>query len=112
MCSSDLARNGSVHGAITAIISWAEGVISLAEPPIVSEWSELGDAAGSGLLFPDSSSHNMDGLKSRSRKMFGGMASHFAPMRANTSATWLLSRATWWNSSPSNRADIFRTALR
>ena len=44
----------------------------MAQPPIVSECSVLGGAVGSGLLFPDSSSHNTDGLKSRSRKILEG----------------------------------------
>ena len=66
------ARNGSVHGAIMAIISWAEGVISVAEPPIVSESSVSGILAGSGLLLPVSPSHTTDGLKSLSRNMLGG----------------------------------------
>ena len=35
---------------MTAIITWAEGVISLAEPPIVSECSVSGSEVGSGLL--------------------------------------------------------------
>ena len=40
---------------MTAIVSWSEGVMSLAQPPVVSECSVLGDAVGSGLLFPNSS---------------------------------------------------------
>ena len=77
---------GSVHGAITTIITWAEGVTSLAEPPVVSECLVSGGAVGSGLLFPDSPSHDTDGLNSLSKKMLGGTASRFAPMRAKTSA--------------------------
>ena len=57
---------------MTAIITWAEDVTSLAEPPVVSECSVSGGAVGSGLLFLDSPSHNTDGLNSLSRKMFGG----------------------------------------
>ena len=57
---------------MTAIITWAEGVISLAEPPIVSECSVSGSAVGSGLLLFGSPSHATDGLKSRSKKMLGG----------------------------------------
>ena len=61
-----------------AIITWAEGVISVAEPPIVSEYSVSGILAGSGLLFPVSPSHTMDGLNSLSKNMLGGTASRFA----------------------------------
>ena len=57
---------------MTAIITWAEGVISLAEPPIVSECSVSGSAVGSGLLLFGSPSHATDGLKSLSKKMLGG----------------------------------------
>ena len=57
---------------MTAIITWAEDVTSLAEPPVVSECSVSGGAVGSGLLFPDSPSHSMDGLNSLSKKMLGG----------------------------------------
>ena len=57
---------------MTAIITWAEGVISLAEPPIVSECSVSGSAVGSGLLLFGSPSHTMDGLNSLSKKMLGG----------------------------------------
>ena len=56
---------------MTAIISWAEDVTSLAEPPVESECSVSGGAVGSGLLFPDSPSHDMDGLNSLSKKMLG-----------------------------------------
>ena len=55
-----------------AIITWAEGVISVAEPPIVSESSVSGILAGSGLLLPVSPSHTTDGLNNLSRKMLGG----------------------------------------
>ena len=55
-----------------AIISWAEGVISMAEPPIVSESSLSGILARSRLLLPVSPSHATDGLKSLSRNMLGG----------------------------------------
>ena len=75
-----------VHRAMTAIITWAEDVTSLAEPPVVSECSVSGGAAGSGLLFPDSPSHDTDGLNSLSKKMLRGTASRFAPMRAKMSA--------------------------
>ena len=69
-----------------AIILWADCVISVAEPPIVSESSVSGILAGSGLLLPVSPSHATDGLKSLSRKMLGGTASRFALMRARISA--------------------------
>ena len=56
-----------------AIISWADCVISVAEPPIVSESSVSGILAGSGLLLPVSPSHATDGLNSLSKKMLGGL---------------------------------------
>ena len=56
---------------MTAIITWAEGFISLAEPPIVSECSVSGVSAGSGLLLPVSPSHTTDGLDNLSKKMLG-----------------------------------------
>ena len=55
-----------------AIIMWAEGVISVVEPPIMSECSVSGILAGSGLLLPVSPSHTMDGLNNLSKKMLGG----------------------------------------
>ena len=55
-----------------AIITWAEGVISVAEPPILSESSVSGILAGSGLLLPVSPSHTTDGLNSLSKNMLGG----------------------------------------
>ena len=57
---------------MTAIITWAEGVISLAEPLIVSECSVSGSAVESGLLLFGSPSHTTDGLNSLSKKMLGG----------------------------------------
>ena len=57
---------------MTAIITWDEGVISMAEPPIVSECSVSGVVTGSGLLLPVSPSHTMNGLNRFSRKMLGG----------------------------------------
>ena len=57
---------------MTAIITWAEGVISLAEPPIVSDCSASSGAAGFGLLFAGSPSHATDGLNNLSKKMLGG----------------------------------------
>ena len=56
------------------MISWAEDVISVAEPPIVSECSVSGVVAGSGLLLPVSPSHTTDGLNNLSKKMLGGIA--------------------------------------
>ena len=70
-----------------AIIVWAYGVVSLVEPPTESDCSVRGSVVVSGLLFPDSPSHDADGLNSLSRKMLGGTALHLATMRANTSAT-------------------------
>ena len=55
-----------------AIMTWAEGVISVAEPPIMSECSVSGILAGSGLLLPVSPSHTADGLNNLSKKMLGG----------------------------------------
>ena len=70
-----------------AIIAWAEGVISLAEPPVVSECSVSGSAVGSGLLLFGSPSHATDDLNNLSKKMLGGgTTSRFALMRARTSA--------------------------
>ena len=56
---------------MTAIMTWAEGVISVAEPPIMSECSVSGILAGSGLLLPVPPSHTTDGLNSLSKKMLG-----------------------------------------
>ena len=72
---------------MTAIITWAEGVILVGEPPIMSEYSVSRVVAGSGLFLPVSPSHTMDGLNSLSRKMFGGAGSRLAPIRARMSAT-------------------------
>src|SRR3954462_13113887 len=58
---------------MTAIITWAEGVISVAEPPIMSDCSESSGAVRSGLLSAGSPSHAMDGLNSLSKKMLGGL---------------------------------------
>src|SRR4051812_3792343 len=72
-CLVRWARNGSIHGAMTTIITWAEDVTSLADPPIMSECSVSGSAVGSGLLLLSSPSHTTDGLNSLSKKMFGGL---------------------------------------
>src|SRR3954471_21530756 len=58
---------------MTAIITWAEGVISVAEPPIVSDCSASGGAVRSGLLSAGSPSHATVGLNSLSKKMLGGL---------------------------------------
>ena len=65
---------------MTAIISWAEDVISVAEPPITSEGSEVGVVFGAILMVPDSPSYAMDGLNNLSKKMLGGTGSRLAPM--------------------------------
>ena len=54
------------------MISWAEGVISVAEPPITSDGSESGVIFRAGLVLPDSPSHTTDGLNSLSRNILGG----------------------------------------
>ena len=94
------------------MISWAEGVISVVEPLITCEGSESGVVFGAGLIVLDSPSHATDGLNNLSKKILGGTGSRLAPMRARISAAWLFSLTTRWNYSPSNRADILRTALR
>ena len=58
---------------MTAIITWAEGVISLAEPPIVSDCSASSGVTESGLLFAGSPSHVTDGLNNLSKKVLGGL---------------------------------------
>ena len=68
------------------MISWAEGVISVAGPPITSDGSESGGVFGSVLVLRDSPSHTTDGLNNLSRNMLGGTGSRLAPMRARTSA--------------------------
>ena len=69
-----------------AIIPWVDDVISVVEPPIMSDSSESGDVFGSVLVLPDSPSHTTDGLNSLSRNMLGGTGSRLAPIRARTSA--------------------------
>ena len=71
---------------MTTIISWDEGVISVAEPPITSDGSESGVVFGAELLLLDSPSHTTDGLNSLSKKILGGTGSRFALMRARISA--------------------------
>ena len=71
---------------MTAIITWAEGVISMAEPLIVLECSVSGVVAGSGILLLVSPSHTKDGLNNLSKKMLGGTGSRLALMRARISA--------------------------
>ena len=58
---------------MTAIIVWADGVVSLAEPPTLSECTVRGSVTVSELLFLDSPSHVMDGLNNLSKKMLGGL---------------------------------------
>src|SRR3954468_12718673 len=57
---------------MTAIIAWAEGVISVAGPPIMSDCLALGCAVMPGLLSEGSPSHVTDGLNNLSKKMLGG----------------------------------------
>src|SRR4051812_24287404 len=57
---------------MTAIIAWAEGVISVAEPPVMSDCSASGCAVVSGLLSAGSPSHATNGLNNLSKKMSGG----------------------------------------
>src|SRR3954463_12943902 len=57
---------------MTAISTCADDVISVAEPPIMSDCSASGCAARSGLLSGSSPSHVTDGLNNLSRKMLGG----------------------------------------
>ena len=71
---------------MTAIISWADDVISVVEHPTMSGILESGDVFGSVLVLPDSPSHTMDGLNSLSKNILGGIGSRLAPMRARTSA--------------------------
>ena len=71
---------------MTAMITWAEGLISVAEPPIMSECSVFGVVVGFGLVLPVSPCHTTDGLNSLSKKMLDGTGPHLAPMRARISA--------------------------
>ena len=71
---------------MTTIISWAEDVISVVEPPIMSGSSESGDVFRSVLVLPDHPSHTTDGLNSLSRNILGGTGSHLALMQARISA--------------------------
>ena len=68
------------------MISWAEGVILVVEPPIMSDGSESGGVFGSVLVLSDSPSYTIDGLNSLSRNILGGTGSRLAPMRARISA--------------------------
>ena len=60
------------------IITWAEGFISVAEPPIMSECSGSGVMFGPGLVLPVSPSHTTDGFNSLSKKMLGGTGVTFS----------------------------------
>ena len=71
---------------MTAIISWADVVISVVEPSIMYVSSESGDVFGSMPVLPDLPSHATDGLNSLSKKILGGTGSRLAPMRARISA--------------------------
>ena len=71
---------------MTAIISWADVVTSVVEPPIMSVSSESGDVFGSVMVLPDSPSHTTDGLNTLSRNKLGGTRSRLVPMRARISA--------------------------
>src|SRR4051812_18729248 len=57
---------------MTAIITWAEGVISVAGPPIMSDCSASGYAVVFGLWSEGSPSLATDGLNILSKKMLGG----------------------------------------
>lgn len=66
---------------MTAMIRWADGVISVAEPPMISVLcSESGGIIEHGVVLPLSPCHTTDGLKSLSRNMLGGTGSRLAPM--------------------------------
>src|SRR3954469_25179163 len=58
---------------MTAVITWADGVVSVAGPPIMSDCSASGCAVMSGLLSEGSPSHATDGLNNLSKKMLGGL---------------------------------------
>ena len=69
-----------------AIMTWAEDVISVVEPPIMSDSSESGGVFESMLVLPDSPSHTTDGMNNLSRNMLGGTGSRLVPMRARISS--------------------------
>ena len=71
---------------MTAMITWAEGVISVAEPPIMSVCSGSRVVVRSGLVLPVSPCHTTDGLNDLSKKMLGGTGSRLALMRVRISA--------------------------
>ena len=60
---------------MTAMMRWADGVISVAEPPMISVCSESGVMVKSGLVLRLSPCHTTDGLKSLSRNILGGTGS-------------------------------------
>ena len=64
---------------MTARIRWVDGVISVAEPAMISVCSKSGVIVGSGLVLPLSPCHTTDGLKSLSKKMLGGTGSRLVP---------------------------------
>ena len=57
---------------MTAIIRWADGVVSVAEPPMISACSLSVFVFGTGLSLLSPPCHTTDGLKSLSKKMLGG----------------------------------------
>ena len=69
----------------TAMMRWANGLISVAEPPMMSVCLDSGVVFGSRFVVPLSPCHTTDGLKSLSKKMLGGTGSRLVPMRARTS---------------------------
>ena len=62
------------------MISWAEGVISVAEPPITSDGLESGVVFGAVIVLLDSPSHTTDGLNSLSKNILVGTGTRLAPM--------------------------------
>ena len=71
---------------MTTMISWAEGVISVAEPSITSDGLESVVVFEAGMVLPNTPSHTMDGLNSLSRNILGGTGSRLVPMRVRISA--------------------------
>ena len=65
---------------MTAIITWAEDVISVVEPQITLDCSGSGVVFAFGLVLSVSPSHTTDGLNNLSKKIFGGTGSRLAPM--------------------------------
>ena len=83
---SEVDGKGSVHGSMAAMITWVEGVISVPEHPMISEFCfASGGMIGSGLVFPLLSCNTTDGSKILSTKVLGGTGSRLAPIRARMS---------------------------